>query len=414
MQLSQNTKGNQPIMDWIDAYISETEGVSPHSFCLWSAIATIAGVLERRVWTYTDKGELYPNLYTVLAGAPSAGKSLMVNTARRLWSHVDGLHIAPDNPTKATFLDYLEKAQRQAVFASPEGDQLNSFCSMCVGSREFGVLISKYDHQFLEDLTDLYDNVDRYVAPRRTTRSVTLEKPNVNILAATTPDFLGDIFPEVAWGQGFTSRIIFIYGVKELLQDRDILSRRRNQMTGSLIAGLQEFFANISGEFAWEPAAHEALNAWYNAGMQPEPDYSRLYHYKGRREVHLMKLCMISAISAEHGLYITAADFDRALHWLLEAEKTMPDVFRAMAMKSDSQLIDDLHYHIYTIWSRAAYKDRKPLKTQVLWEFLSVRAPSERIPKIIEAAREIGAIKPGGYPDEWIPREMTSKEGATI
>jgi hypothetical protein len=400
--------------DWIDAYMTETEGISPPSFCLWSAIATIAGALERRVWSYTDKGELFPNLYTILTGAPSAGKSLMVNTARNLWANIDGLHIAPDNPTKATFLDSLEGAARQSTVVVNGEQTLNSFCSMCVGSREFGVLIPKYDHQFLEDLTDLYDNPNRYTAPRRTTRSVTIEKPNVNILAATTPDFLGDMLPDVAWGQGFTSRLIFIYGIKENVADRDILSRRRNTMTGSLIDALREFFTDLSGEFEWAPEARAALNLWYNSGMPPEPEYGRLYHYKGRREVHIMKLCMVSAVAAGHGLYIAHSDWERALHWLLSAEETMPDVFRAIAMKSDGQLIDDLHYHIYTMWSRVAYKERKAIPTKVLWEYLRFRVPSERITKIIDAAEQTGAIKKGTYPGEWVPRDMTAKDGATI
>lgn len=390
--------------DWIETFLIETEGIrSPESFRLWTAIATLAGVLERRTWTHTDSGLLYPNLYTILSGAPSSGKSLCVNTARNLWATVAGLHLGPDNPTKASFLDCLEAATRVAT----NGSGNSIYCALSVACREFGVLIPKHDPAFLEDLTDLYDNPIMYTAPRRSTKSLVINKPTVNILAAVTPDFLHDLLPETAWGQGFTSRLLFIYGTKDRDMTRDIFKKRRDLNTALLSAKLTEYFEELHGEFEWHPETMAAVNEWFQAGLPPVPNYGRLQHYLGRREVHTLKLCMISCVSAEHGMCVTRSDFERAKRWLLGAEALMPDVFRAMAQKSDTQLIHDLHFHVYSLYSRVARDKRKPIAEAVIWEFLKDRAPSERIPRIIDTAEKSGWLLRGTYPGEYVPRPLS-------
>ena len=72
--------------DWIDTFMASTEGTySPRRFRLWSAISTIAGALERRVYT---KGKLttYPNLFVALAGGSGNGKTVGAMHARDFWA----------------------------------------------------------------------------------------------------------------------------------------------------------------------------------------------------------------------------------------------------------------------------------------------------------------------------------------
>lgn len=378
----------------------ETAGIKvPEAFRLWTALTTIAGVLERRVWTVTDRGPLYPNLFTILTGGPASGKSLCVNTARSLWVRIGGLHIGPDNPTKASFLDTLEASVR-----STSAMNGSVYHALSVACREFGVLIPKHDNAFLEDLTDIYDNPPLYTAPRRTTKSLSIDKPTINILAAITPDFLNDIMPETAWGQGFTSRLLFIYGVRLSIKDRNFFAKRTESNMEKLITRLTEAFTDLSGEFEWDLDAATAMNAWINSGMEPVPSYGRLTHYVGRRDAHIAKLAMLSSVSAQNGMAIKLTDYERAKAWLLAAEAVMPDVFRAMAQKSDAQLIQDMHWHLYTQWSRVARDKRKPIHIEEMWKFLRDRVPSERIPRVIETAIRSGYFVRAPYPDEYIPQ----------
>jgi hypothetical protein len=387
-------------VDWIDTFMELTSGVkSPPAFRLWGAISTICAVLERRVWTTTVEGELFPNMYNILAGDPGSGKTLMVNRSCGLLRHVNGLFIAPDNPTKPTFLDSIEGSMQTRNF---KADLPLIYSAIYVASPELGVFLPPHDAQFVADLTHLYDNPETYKAPRRTTRSIDIDFPTVNILAAATPSLLNDILPEAAWSQGFSSRLVFVYGVKPSTIGRNMFARRAEIDYQPLIKHLQCFFHDLLGEFTWEQLAQEAYNGWINSGMEPVPDYGRLLHYVSRREVHLLKLSMVSAVSAMHGLTITLHDFERAQEWLLTAERSMPDVFRAMVQKSDVQLLSDLHVYAYGLYTRTPIGERKELKEIEFVKFLENKTTVERIRPLIGLMESTGRIRRGSFPGQWV------------
>lgn len=391
--------------DWIDSFMSATDSVrSPESFRLWTGITTLAAILDRRAYTVLDGPDpLKPNMFTVLAGGPASGKSLMVTIARKLLSPLPDMFIAPDNPNKPTFLDALEQSARNA----PDGMPSLFYCPMTVLCTEMGVLISKYEADFVADLTTIYDNPPNYTAPRRNAKSLNIEAPTLNMLMAATPDALGDIIPESAWGQGFTSRLIFVYGTAP--------DKRRKIFSGAgsidltvLQKEIEVFYREINGEFSWEEDAQAAVEFWYNDEKQaPVPNYGRLVNYCGRRNEHLIKLSMISAVSAGNGMTVTLKDFRRAQNWLFSAEKTMPDVFRAIAQKSDFQLVQDLHHHCWRIYNTMTRENRKPVHDSELWLFLETRTTSDKIPRIIAAAEKSGYLKKNAFGTGWIPKDLT-------
>jgi hypothetical protein len=162
------------------------------------------------------------------------------------------------------------------------------------------------------------------------------------------------------------------------------------------------------GEFIWEPDAMQAINEWFGEKLPPLPSHPRLYHYRGRRGTHVLKLSMISAASYHQSLRVTLADFLRAKEWLLTAESTMPDVFRAMKQKSDEQLIKEAHQFIYSHYSSVVREKRQPIAESLLWEFIQERTTSDKIKGIIEAMIRSDLIRPGTKPGTFIPQP---KEG---
>jgi hypothetical protein len=202
---------------------------------------------------------------------------------------------------------------------------------------------------------------------------------------------------------GFTSRLDMIYANEA--PKADLFAMVTNQNT-TLAPALAKMF-DLKGEFVWSKNAIEEINAWNRHGCPPIPSHSKLVHYNGRRALHTIKLAMISSVSRSLELHVTVEDFERAKDWLLEAETTMPDIFRAMGQRSDAQIITDLHYHLYKLWSSVATDKRKPLSDQDVYTFLHSRAPSEKIPRLIEVAEKSGYIRKGLYPGEWIPNTMS-------
>ncbi len=395
--------------DWIDDFMSMTETVrSPESFRLWTAITTLSSAMERKIWTETDVDRLYPNMYTILTGGPASGKTIMVTTAKKLLATLvgrDGIYLGPDNPNKATFLDELENAKKTMLNGA-----FLEYSAMAVMCMELGVLISKYDKEFVADLTTLYDNPDTYSAPRRVAKSIALEAPTVNILAAATPDAIGDIMPETAWGQGFTSRLVFVYGTAPDII-RSIFTKRKDKDLSSLEKTLKEFYNEVHGEVTWEDPAQRAMEHWFNVEkMKPVPDYARLVNYCGRRDAHVMKLAMISAVSAGHGTIVTLNDFLRGKKWLLEVEKTMPDVFRAMALKSDAQILHDAHYAMRVKFASVDPEKRKPLTEKEVWDIFKDKCPHDKIDGLIKTMARLGYIRPGIQTGSWIPNPLMGEE----
>lgn len=381
------------VRDWIESFLTLTEGIpSPEIFRKWTAISILAGALQRRVWVRTAQSILYPNLYTVLVSPPGVGKSQAISRAQDLWSSINSLHVAPNSVTKAALLDCLEGS---AVRVTKPDKTFQIFHALNVASSEFGVLVPAHDLDFLSVLNDIYDCPSKFRENRRhRARQLDIDYPLLNILAGTQPAYLASLLPEEAWGMGFTSRLILIYSAQNirvpLFAETDEFTQKRQEAEQTrqfkALKSDLERMTTLYGQFAWEPEAKKNLEAWANAGLPPIPINSRMQHYNARRVLHMLKLCMVSAIARDDELCITLADVNRARDWLLEAEERMPDVFRDMAGKSDKQVIDDLYQYIWRL--TAATRDEKgnlkPIHVTRLIQFLQTRVPSEKVMRIIE------------------------------
>lgn len=389
--------------DFIDDYVAETAKVpSPEIYRLWAAITAISGALERKVWTLGGAGPIYPNLFTLLVGPPASGKTNAIRPIRDLWSKIPGLNLSPDNVTKAALIDALSRSLRTVINGS---DSAYIFNSMVVPCSELGIFINQHDLSFLSVLTHIYDAPENYVEERRSIGKIEVTRPHLVLLAGTQPDFLNSVMPEEAWGQGFTSRLVMVYAnaapVVNLFASATIQS-------SALADHLTRIF-DYKGEFIWSKQAIDEINAWNQAGCPPAPTHPKLLNYNGRRPFHIIKLAMISAAAHSGDMHVRVNDFERARDWLLQAETTMPDVFRAMGQKSDAQVIADLHFHLYRKWASVALDKRVPLKDKDIYDFLHSRIPSTSIAKIIEVAEKTGYIRRGRYPDEWIPNLLDSR-----
>ncbi len=386
--------------DFIDNYVAATAAVpSPEAYRLWSAITAVSGVLERKVWTMGAARAIYPNLYTILVGPPGSGKTNAIIPIRTIWTKMQGLSISPDNVTKASLIDVLSRSIRTVMNGSSVP---YIFSSIVVPCDEFGVFISRHDLEFISVLNNIYSNPDAYNEERRTSGKIEITKPNIVILAGTQPDFLNSILPEEAWGMGFTSRLIMIYSGETLATD---LFSYITSESSTLVTELLRIF-ELKGEMAWSRNAIDEINAWNRHDCPPTPTHSKLLHYNRRRALHVIKLSMISAAARGSNMKVTVEDFERARDWLLVAEITMPDIFRAMGQRSDLQVIADMHFHLYRKWSSVALDKRVPLKDQDLYKFLHARVPSEKIAKLIEVAAKTGYIRQGTYPGEWVPNPL--------
>ncbi len=378
----------QRLQSWIESYVELTDNQgAPEIFRRWAAIACVAGVMERKVWIKTSKGNLYPNLYTILVAPPGVGKSVALANVELFWREIKDLHVAPTSVTKASLMDALKDATRRIVQPAMIPPYVE-FNSLLVLASELGVLVPGYENEFMNALTTLYDC--GYYAERRRTNSLKFEMaaPQLNLVGATTPGYLQNLMPEGAWNQGFASRVIFVFAGTQVITDIFSEVETNDLLNQQLHRDLAVIFDRF-GPITVDPAVQKTFMNWARAGGPPTPDHPRLEHYLTRRTTHLLKLCMVAAISRADGPWdqVHMVDYERAMNWLLEAEHYMPDIFRAMTGKVGAQ--DELWHFVFTLYA----KTKKPIPEQKLVAFLRERVPSHEVMKTIEIMVRSGIFR---------------------
>ena len=348
---------NEPVsltrrsVDLIESFLEYTDGISsPEIFRLWSAIGLIAGTLERKVWVETSGERLYPNLYILLVSPPGVGKTQAIKVTKSLWNKVPDLLVSPDNLTKAALIDNLAKATRKIVRSPTE---LLEFNSLQIAADELGVFLSAHDLDFLSAMNKIYDCPEEYVEDRRMFKEpLFIPKPQFTLLAGTQPGFMGNVFPEEAWTMGFTSRLLMIFHATPVKVPLFGGAVRDQDKFKAIVSDLKAIMM-MYGKFKWSMEAAQAIEAWHSTGAKKtEPRHTKLEHYIPRRILHVLKLSMIASASRSSEQIINLTDFERALSWLLMAEATMPDIFRTMTQRSDAEVIKELHFHLWTLFSK--------------------------------------------------------------
>ena len=167
--------------------------------------------------------------------------------------------------------------------------------------------------------------------------------------------------PEGAWDQGLMSRTFLIYS-KDRPLNEDVFASNSTH-SKDLAHDLQCIYA-LAGQFRIAQDYRDAYNGWRKGGCEPTPAHPRLLSYCARRGAHLLKLSMVASVDTGDSLLLELQHFDRALAWLVEAEKIMPDTFDS-ASSVDSRAIEEI---IFWIGDRTVS------------EFQIVRFASERMP----------------------------------
>lgn len=394
-------------MDWIDSFMAYTEGQpTPPRFRRWAAIGAIAASLERRVWTITAGRPTYPNLYVLLVGPPTSGKTVAIDIVYDFWREAKAFHIAPKGMTTAALVDALKESSKKQLM----GGALVEYHSLLIAAPEFGTFIHAHDLEMLANLNDIWDSPRTYGQRRRHHnggKAIEIMHPQLNILAGAQPGFLASVMPEEAWSMGFTSRLLMIYGQEAPLISLFNGAPLDKGKAKSLVTQMVQL-SKAHGQFQWEPAAAAEIERWYGVRLEPMPTHSKLQNYNGRRILQFLKLIMVASVSRTIAgtleLVIRLEDIQRAREWLLEAESKMPDVFREMVLKSDMEVIKELHF---ACWQQFTNSKQKLLSSEFVYAFLANRTPSEKIGKIIETAVRSGFLEevaPGAYK----PRPITN------
>lgn len=378
-------------------YVGNTE--SPRIFHVWAGLSAISACLGRRCWLPSGIGEIWPNMYVVLVGPPATRKGAAIKFAKTLLDKNTLVKFAPNDTggqrqglIKAmTDVGESEGGQEEiaslmasvhaetgSTFAGIMGardvlDKLNSVQfdtrdprTMYIVASELNSILGENNTQMLTFLQEMWDGVPYRYQLRNTEYEI--KDGLLSILGGTTPAQIALAMPSQAIGQGFTSRIIFVYADT---QYRRIARPSLDEEAGKKIGGIfGSIFNKFEGAFAESDEAAREMDRLYMRGITLNDP--RFLHYVERRQTHLYKAAM--CLAAGRGeMTIELVDVQLADRLLMYTEQYMTDALGEYGMNklgaAKQKLLDCIRQATSPIPLNALrglmHKDMTPVELQI-------------------------------------------------
>lgn len=337
-------------------YVANTE--SPRIFHVWAGLSAISACLGRRCWLPSGIGEVWPNMYVVLVGPPATRKGAAIKFAKTLLDKNTLVKFAPNDTggqrqglIKAmTDVGEAQEGAEEiaALMASineEKGTTFNSISSgrdildrlnsvqfdtrdprtMYIVASELNSILGENNTQMLTFLQEMWDGVPYRYQLRSTEYEI--KDGLLSILGGTTPAQIALAMPSQAIGQGFTSRIIFVYADTQFKRiARPSLDPEAGERIGGIFGSI---FNKFEGPFKESAEAAGEMDKIYMRGITLSDP--RFLHYIERRQTHLYKAAM--ALAAGRGeMTIEMVDVQLADRLLMYTEQYMTDALGEYGM----------------------------------------------------------------------------------
>ena len=366
--------------NWLEAYLAYTaESESPEEYHLWTAISSIAGVLRRKCFFDMGYFLVYPNLYIVLVGPPGrCKKSTAMRIGRQQLGKVEGMHFTVDSTTRERLIQDLSQAFNDSESA------------MTAHSTEFASLLTSSGMDMVVFLTDIFDSPNEWVHKTKGGGTNKIKFPFLNLLGATTPDWIATAMPLDTIGIGLTSRVIFVFQDTPRVRHWKPTLTQAQKDLGELLGQDLARIAQINGEYKFSPEAEEVYDEWYKARVE-EPNWTgdpRLSGYFERKPIHLIKTAMIISAAMQDECVIELKHLQYAMRVLTKIEERMPQVF---ANVGKNPLNNDIELVYNAV---ASVEDGLPIG--VLLDKFKYTVRKEELLEVIDTLVTIGKIAPRG------------------
>ncbi len=312
---------NRKVPDWIEGFLRCTENTEPsRAYRLWTAVASISSVLQRKCRLDWGTLTFYPNMYIVLVGPPAARKGTAMSLAKPLLDELQ-IKMAAEAITREALIRELKNSTDTLV---TETGKMFFHSSLTIWSQELTVFLGYQNHQLMSDLTDWYDCRSQWIYRTKNSGTDEIIGVFVMLFGATTPDLLRSTMSLDAIGGGLTSRMIFIY---EENKGKVCPYPAFSMEEKALFEDLKHDLARIhllNGQFRTTQEFLKRWIEWYT-WQERHPPFKdpRFAGYIERRANHIMKLAMICNASRCDDMIVTDTDLNRAIDILEGAEIKM-------------------------------------------------------------------------------------------
>lgn len=378
--------------NWLEAYVNHTRfSESPTAFHYWTAVATIAGALRRKVWIDQRQFQWTPNFYIILVGPPGvAAKSTSLRIGFSLLEKLPGIHIGPQSATWQALGEALQNAQEGvAIPNQPEPEHMSC---LTIGVSELGTFLRPDNKELVDFLVAVWDGQKEvWRRQTKTQGETTVHNPWLNIIACTTPAWLKDNFPDVLIGGGLTSRMIFVFADKK----RQLVAYPAKLITTKDYQEEEEFLfhdllqiAELKGEYELTPDAIDWGEKWYEMHWtQARTSHMASERYAGyfaRKQTHLHKLAIVLAAAKRNELYINSEDLREANTIITDLETDMQHVFSSIGVSQGAKVSSELLTLI---------QNHKSISLQNLWRLVYTTTSQREFTEAITGLVEAGFVK---------------------
>jgi len=316
--------------DWIETYLNYTEDTeSPECFNFWSAISTLASTLKMNCYIPQGSSSIFPNLYIILVAESAwSRKSSAVRKATKLMEESEvEIAMVKEKLTLAFLYRFLHDAQK------------NNLAAISILASELATLLGKdaLASGLISTLTSVYDGDEVQYRTKGSGNDI-IRNPCVNLLGATTLDWMSNSLPGESVEGGFTSRVIFVVGIgRKKKIPWPSSTEKEMQQKEDLIADLENM-SMLKGSVEVDQGGRDYFSNWYCTVEEPEDP--RLKGFYGRFGDHVKKVALILSISEGNDLIIKERHIKKAINELTKITKLMPVAFSGVAFSRSAKDID--------------------------------------------------------------------------
>lgn len=302
---------------WLQAYrdyILKQE--APDIFHFWIGLTMISSSLRRHIWIDRGAYRVYPNQYVILlAESALCRKSVAMNIGLELLEPNQEIRIIHERCTLEGLIDTMGGAQ-----VSPTG-KIVTDGSVTIHADELSNLFGKAS--YITDLVSFLTSV--YTSPSGLKEFVTRNKgkgrvrdPCPVLLAGTTPEQMGEIFPVMSLVSGFMGRVLLIVGKEtQRIANPELKVSLKQSLADDLY-----HIGMLEGEVKVPDDTLKIYTEWYES--MPGPSSPELAPFYRRKHDHVWKTAMLISIADSDDMTITPQNFYEALTEINHVEENIP------------------------------------------------------------------------------------------
>ncbi len=332
---------------------------SPQSYIDFGFYYLISTCLQRRVWFGSEKDmPLFCNQYVCFVGPPGIGKGLVLGIIAKLLKHHRnekkspiktniGQEYPPLYPIGADSITFeallADVADSTCYIPTPEG-KTYVHTSYAFVLEELSSLFKRKTEDVVKFLLNAYDCKEYEYKTKHNSCNI-IRRLCLNFLAGTQPDFLKDANDAGIFGQGFSSRTIFIFETTPRFMSFHIagISDEQKKAKGDLLIWIK-CLSTLYGQIVYDKECYDYLEDWYQRTIVPRFSTANdnMKNYYSRMNITVLKLAAAIHFAENMQLTIPLSTFRRATELLTRLETNM-SAGLSMAGKNP------LHFHVRKI-----------------------------------------------------------------